>query len=182
MLLHWVKFKNNPGTPDPNAEENPSEARAVASANENVIEATDRPKRKPYHVYDASTQAKIARFPVGRLCSQLRRSVPHLIRGQYQMSQGILYCNFPSGPNRTRTAPIAQRVTSVKSEPFYVFSDPRASTETEPSPPRRTAALSGISSYPNSQVRALSARYCPTSSLFLLPLLYPHSPSSRPVN
>ncbi|RXN01083.1 hypothetical protein EOD39_7998 [Acipenser ruthenus] len=62
MLLHWVKFKNNPGTPDPNAEENPSEAIAVASANENVIEATERPKRKPYHVYDASTRAKIARY------------------------------------------------------------------------------------------------------------------------
>ncbi|MGH0149220.1 UNVERIFIED_CONTAM: hypothetical protein FKN15_014630 [Acipenser sinensis] len=143
MLLYWVKFKNNPGTPDPNAEENPSEARAVASANENVIEATERPERKPYLVYESSTQAKIARYAtlngnagaVRKFSIELGHGLNESTPAEGVVVRGLNTANSKqdhgvtnTGPHRTRTAPITQRETSVKSEPFYVFSDPRANT------------------------------------------------------
>lgn len=46
MCLCWLKLNNYPGTPDPNAEETPSEAQTIKSANENVIQAAKQSRKR----------------------------------------------------------------------------------------------------------------------------------------
>ncbi|MGH0126180.1 UNVERIFIED_CONTAM: hypothetical protein FKN15_005576 [Acipenser sinensis] len=85
------------------------------------------------------------------VCSWLQRPTPHLVRGQHLICQGtIFYLSFPDSSYfpSPREAPLprlsfALRGASAKSEPFYVFSDPRGFS-LRPSPvPCKSGSLVG---------------------------------------